>query len=475
MPNGGKLGWPDHESGYQLVDRTQPYRTPCQRKADPQRELPPGGEDYSWPPRDEEAVYESFGKHLDLVRPARLRARRACVNRGALARVEKTYRKVRAHYELETPEGEEKFKRILGQLNHKGSTGLGQFSRFSTIGDALGWDGIQCTNDGQVNVLRECLRRRLEELSKGPGGQCDLKVFVKDEPTSRKKVKAGRYRLIFCFDLVDQVVDRWLFTEMVEDEIETHEGSRIGWSPLPYWADYVHKMKSPTLATDCSAFDWTYPCAIAMQLAGVRAARVDADEHWSRVIANRYAEVLGPYCRVRMPNGLVLQQTGWGFMKSGWFLTISDNSFCQLVLVASAALDIGIRPPYTWAMGDDVIMTWRHPGREEDMVRALEAYGVIIKHHTPEPEFAGFRISRGTRRYGPSVVVDPLYPQKHAFVLRHASDADLQELVDAYAVVYAARDQSKSCAVARFVESRTSLNVRVLDAWADNVPGVGCI
>jgi hypothetical protein len=59
------------------------------------------------------------------------------------------------------------------------------------------------------------------------GGYADpVRVFVKNEPHSQKKVKQGRWRLIFAVSLVDQVIERIMCSAQNNAEID-------GWKRCP--------------------------------------------------------------------------------------------------------------------------------------------------------------------------------------------------------------------------------------------------
>lgn len=241
-------------------------------------------------------------------------------------------------------------------------------------------------------------------------------------------------RLIFAFSVEDQVVDRLLFGNLIDAEVENYDKvtSKTGWSPIPNgYRKFNSTFPSKTLATDCSAFDWTYPKWVAELLPRLILDKyVEVTEDFERAIRARLRQVMGDWAIVRFPDGRRMRQKEWGIMKSGWLCTLSFNSAAQLLVSRLAWLRSHPRKrfPLLWAMGDDVIMSW-DDGDPEAFCRALGTCGVLNKFYSHERDFAGFRINLDDS-------VTPLYPEKHAFVTANQSMDTIEDFAHAMSLLY---------------------------------------
>lgn len=346
------------------------------------------------------------------------------------------------------PETEAQWKSIFRSLNHRGSPGLGLFSRYSSIKDVLGWDGFTCTNTANCELLKHAVSERLDYLASGVSRTCfcgfcstcpsDLKLMIKMEPHKPEKIAAGRLRLISVLSLVDQVVDRCLFGGMVRAECSApfDNACKSGWTPLPQgFADIHADFAGEVLATDCSAFDWTFPSWLVEPLLQSRLENFrELQPGFETACHRRWQEVLSVDCVIRLPCGQRLRQTVPGIMKSGWLLTISVNSqaqeFISRVAWSRCRKD---EFPLLWAMGDDVLMRWSG-GDPARFVRCIRQLGILTKMATHSREFAGFSFPQ-------SGSVEPLYPAKHKFILGHVPLAQLEEVCSGYGLLYALSEQ----------------------------------
>lgn len=291
--------------------------------------------------------------------------------------------------------------------------------------------------------------------------------MIKMEPTKVEKIEEGRLRLISVMSLVDQVVDRVLFGSWQQTEIVrcmSHPG-KAGWTPMPVgYYSLLATFPENVLATDCSAFDWTFPSWL---VSVIFQSRVDRMKSSSETFVNaawaRWLEVLGRDCVMRLPDGSRYAQTELGIMKSGWLLTISVNSEAQdkLSLLAYKRAYGSADMPELWSMGDDVLMAWddKDPSPFQE---ALGTTGILTKFAVHSREFAGFSFIRTA--LGP--VVNPLYPAKHAFILRHVAREDLTEVLSAYGCLYALADKVESAWVLDLVRAYGRWPMPVYRAWA---------
>lgn len=251
-----------------------------------------------------------------------------------------------------------------------------------------------------------------------------------------QKIEQGRERLIFILSLEDQMVDRMLFQTWVEEKPD-EVTSKVGWSPLPAGYRAIERdFPGGGLATDCSAFDWTLPGWLAREIVALKISQTcAASDEWRRAVWRRAAEVIGPKCVVRLPNGERFRQTNWGLMKSGWFLTIAVNGACQALLVSAAEVYLGLPERKAWAMGDDLLIG--APPDCEAFVGLMDFMGVVVKQFSVCSEFAGFDFSK------PGAPT-PLYATKHLERLRWVPEDMLETYAMAYGLYYALANETAS-------------------------------
>lgn len=261
-------------------------------------------------------------------------------------------------------------------------------------------------------------------------------MFIKDEPHSEKKINEGRFRLIHNLSLVDQVVDKLIFMPWFGSEVRApmNVTSKAGWAPLPggYQRMALEFPFDQSVAVDKQAWDVTFidyliRCYVDMKLGQC----VDPDKRYEWLIWTRLFYVLGPGSRFRLSNGVEYRQTFWGFMKSGWLLTLSLNSAAQAFQHALAWLRMGvdIPLPHIWGMGDDTLIRM-NPALIPEYETQLSTTGCIVKKIHHSREFSGFELQEDG-------LVVPLYPDKHQFLMRYMEADVEQDTLLAYSLLYA--------------------------------------
>lgn len=297
-----------------------------------------------------------------------------------------------------------------------------------TVGEILGWDGLQCTRN--LDALKAHVRSRYLSLANGNLIMDPIKVFIKREPHKAKKVLEGKYRVISAVSLVDTMVDRIVGQNFLEKFVAEHAElpSAVGWTPLRGGYRLLRqKFPRRALMADKQAWDWTcqeWPIEDVIDVI-VRLARLGgADDEWETVFRMRM-ECLFSKAFYQFPDGSVVQQTTPGIMKSGCLWTICFNSMIQFVL----HLNAGGKRGNFWSLGDDTIQD------EEEDVQAylarLQSLGCIVKEYnvTEDYDFAGWQFpSRG--------LPVPMYEEKHKFLLMH-SDPRNKSLWHSYQLMYA--------------------------------------
>lgn len=220
---------------------------------------------------------------------------------------------------------------------------------------------VRCVVE-RLRLLASVPSDRLERLSAEElvrGGFCDVvRLFVKNEPHSEEKLLKRRLRLISSVSLVDQLVERVLFTRQDQKEIAM-------WQIIPskpgigldeddqlvsIWSSvYPHLVVDDAAESDVSGWDWSVQGWELMLEARMRIALAGTqlDTIFHRLVQNRFI------CLKRsvlyLSDGRMFAQRYDGLMKSGSKITSSSNSrirvWCAHQVGASWAI----------AMGDDCV------------------------------------------------------------------------------------------------------------------------
>jgi len=208
-------------------------------------------------------------------------------------------------------------------------------------------------------------------------GFCDfVRLFVKNEPHLWTKIELNRYRLIHNVTIVDQVVERLLYSLQNQTEIAQ-------WSGIPSCPGIGHDDANQRLflenlpfekgdiimTTDMSAYDWTVKDWMMYAEASIRIKLIErCTDQYKRVIMNRvYCEL---NCAFVMPDGMVCSQMKSGKRCSGSYNTSAGNSRMRVLLAILA----GGSSSKVKAMGDDCIELYN--GKAQEVYQQL---GMIAK------------------------------------------------------------------------------------------------
>lgn len=144
---------------------------------------------------------------------------------------------------------------------------------------------------------------------------------------------------------------------------------------------------------------------------------------WNVVAKSMYRQAFRS-AKILFSDGTVMQQQYRGFMKSGLFNTISDNSLAMVVMHFVASVRSGLPVGSVWATGDDVLQT----SISDDYVRELEMLGCKVKCIEPVENFMGTIFKKG----GPQ----PAYFSKHVVNFALAKPEVQAETLDSYLRLY---------------------------------------
>jgi hypothetical protein len=289
-------------------------------------------------------------------------------------------------------------------------------------------------------VLAQIVNRRVDPI----------RLFIKPEPHSRRKMELGRYRLISSVSVIDQIIDAMLFGEMNAAIIDNwlYTPVRVGWSPLnggwrcmPYMTEQI--------AIDKSSWDWTAQGWLFDTVLQIRTRLCQTNtEKWLELASWRYKALFQQPWFVTS-RGLLLQQKSPGVMKSGCFNTLIDNSIMQLILHTRCMIRMGKPIGNILVMGDDTLQDALY-GDELDRYISILSECSIVKAHEYKLEFCGFS-------FHVSGNVEPVYRGKHAYKILYMNEKIASEMADSYALLY---HRSKYRSLIRSLFERMGLRLR---------------
>jgi hypothetical protein len=198
-----------------------------------------------------------------------------------------------------------------------------------------------------------CSEMTAEELVKA--GLCDpIRVFVKNEPHSTKKLEEGRVRLIMSVSLADQLVERVLSSEQNQLEIASFHRLPVkpgmGFSNEKIDLVGAHFDKFEELvSSDVSGWDWSVSAAELRFDAERRvgAAGVPMDHPYARALLARSTCLSRSV--IAFSDGEMVAQRWDGVQKSGSYNTSSGNSWIRVAAARFAGAGEVV------AMGDDCV------------------------------------------------------------------------------------------------------------------------
>lgn len=290
---------------------------------------------------------------------------------------------------------------------------------------------------------------------------------MKDEPHTAEKVEQGRLRIIQCVGLVDQLVDRILFSPWIvlENNNPQDVTSKSGWAPIPVGYQKMLKDFPSNLATavDKRCWDWTMPAWVIHGYVEVKRWQCATKwtDRYEQLVWARLLHILGPRTRIRLFDGTEFIQDYWGLMKSGWLCTLSMNGMAQALQHALAWFRMGNRdqPPLIWTMGDDTL-TRMHADEHAEYLAQLKTTGCIVKLIENTRDFSGFRVIGATVS---DAKVIPLYPNKHQYMIKHCLPESEVEIFDSMSLIYSLAGR---CWLDDYITRTIVIRSPYLAAWA---------
>jgi len=224
----------------------------------------------------------------------------------------------------------------------------------------------------------------------GKGLVDPVRLFVKQEPHSDKKRKAKRWRLIHSVSLIDQIVERIMFSDWQNFCIRNHHDlpmqSGIGdtdyeWEVL---TRFIMRMENP-VDSDAKGWDFSVDGEDYEWLLAFRDFAIHFVDPRMRLAMINYIRLRKKAIFV-LSNGVMLEQEFDGIFNSGCYMTSSGNSEMR----AGMAYQLSGRPPRT--MGDDCVED--SPKSVEEMTRWYLERGKVMEMHEVQDtyEFCSHRV-----------------------------------------------------------------------------------
>lgn len=308
----------------------------------------------------------------------------------------------------------DKFFQALREIDMKSVPGLCPLKQLGTTNAQVFGSREGIMDLERVITVRNLVKLRFDSIIKGGGEADHLLCFPKVGPIKKTKTEKGLTRLISAVSLVDTLIDRVLFSSMVDKFLASSTTNPIfvGWNPIIQTQIFYHRLRhnGKWLAADKSSWDWTVKgWLIDLVKAVIIELHPLAPKWWLTCVHFRFKKLFDEAVW-QFQDGTIAYQQERGIVKSGCYLTIWINSISQMLIHEIAIARCAI-PSHPYAvLGDDTIQAitdWQ----VEDYIKSLKALGFIVKYKVlDEPEFAGFYLSRYS--------YVPAYRDKHCYALR---------------------------------------------------------
>lgn len=229
----------------------------------------------------------------------------------------------------------------------------------------------------------DCTNYSAEELVQ-LGYVDPIRVFVKQEPHSAKKLAEGRYRLIMSVSVIDQIIERLLFTELNQAEIG--QWDRLPVKPgmglsLTEQQESIGACLSSfdrCMSSDISGWDWSVSGDELLMDAHRRihcaGLHPDDDHPYVRAVLNRV------HCLslsvISFSDGSMVAQALPGVQKSGSYNTSSTNSWVRVAVAWLAGAN------HVVAMGDDCVDSGCSLEAMAALGHPVKAYDAVDSSHS---------------------------------------------------------------------------------------------
>jgi hypothetical protein len=341
----------------------------------------------------------------------------------ALVEMERMYKGVSADVTDWSTRGN--FEAAIGDLDLTSSPGLPYLKEAPTIGQWMGFDLVKGYDPMQVERLWLDVQTVI-------AGDFDhiFRVFVKDEPHTAKKAADGRWRLIIASSLAVQVVWRMCFR--IQNQLLNSMASQI---PSKHgivfcyggWRDFLADLERKGICyyRDITGWDVNSPGWVFQAIEQLRGRLARGVSHtWKDMVHSLYEDAYAS-SKMQLSNGTVYEQQFRGFMKSGLYNTITDNSLAMLFMHLVASRRSGLNPGHLYATGDDTLQSTM----SDQYISSLERLGCKVKMVEKGKEFMGLSFDEGEPK--------PIYLRKNMYSIITKPREVVEQCLDAYLRLYA--------------------------------------
>lgn len=329
---------------------------------------------------------------------------------------------------------------IIGsQIDMTSTPGIPWCKWGATNADLFRYDSKTGVCDPErVSMIVEQVKLKWEDLEQGKFKADPLNVFIKREPHKRSKLESKAYRLIMGVSVVDTIIDRLMFGDFLDKQIENYMElpTKVGMPLQGGNYKYLASTIQIPLMSDKSSFDFTVQSwLIDLDIRLMCALRITPgeDDYWDAMMSARLESLHDKVVIQCGLNGPRFVQIVRGIVKSGSLFTIGFNSnkTCGQHVLAMLRLYIWMSVmPYS--VGDDALQNRTDiPGSIESYKQELERTGCIVKEIKTGKrcEFLGHEFDTET--------CVPVYNAKHAFQLLHMGIETLKLSIGSYQLLYA--------------------------------------
>lgn len=184
-----------------------------------------------------------------------------------------------------------------------------------------------------------------------------VRVMIKNAIHPARKKETGKWRLVRSVTLVDQLVEKFLYTVQDDAEIAVWQSlpSKVGFghtdTDATSLSQYV-RSKGLNTSTDVSAWDFGVSEEWLMVEAEMRIRLCESPDWWKTAVRNQF--LCNSRSILMLSDGRCLVLSVPGTQCSGRKVTASSNSRLRFLLNASFMVDRGLDPA-AMTMGDDCI------------------------------------------------------------------------------------------------------------------------
>nr|UHS71939.1 MAG: hypothetical protein 1 [Luteoviridae sp.] len=204
----------------------------------------------------------------------------------------------------------------------------------------------------------------------------DIKVFLKGEPTKKKKIDAGMPRIICGMPLHVTVKHASIFLNLCKALVDGWQKSPIKYAFVPSKPGHLEHLKEvlPGKVYESDKSNWDFNVLKWMKEVTIEVVQNLAIKppEWSEqdfcdylIDVEKAFDQMFDKNRYRTSDGHVFKMKGSGIMKSGWFCTIAANSIMQLVIHVMTMIELGYED-------DEIINNWAVVAGGDDVNQDLD-------------------------------------------------------------------------------------------------------